>query len=61
VPVVQESIKSLREYYAGHAEDAQKLITVGESKPDTTMDARELAAWTMLVNELMNLDEVLNK
>jgi hypothetical protein len=60
-PVVLESIKALRDYYAGHAEDAQKLITVGESKPDTTMDARELAAWTMLVNELMNLDEVLNK
>ena len=34
---------------------------VGESKADTAMDATTLAAWTMLANELMNLDEVLNK
>ena len=26
-----------------------------------SLNASELAAWTMLVNELMNLDEVLNK
>jgi hypothetical protein len=61
MPVVLESIKALREYYSTHAEDAQKLITVGDSKPDASLDARETAAWTMLVNELMNLDEVLNK
>ena len=34
---------------------------VGESKPDATLDASTLAGWTMLVNQLMNLDEVLNK
>jgi hypothetical protein len=61
LPVVTESIQTLRDYYAGHAEDGQKLITVGESKPDASLSAGELAAWTMLVNELMNLDEVLNK
>ena len=38
-----------------------KLITVGESKPDPALDPATLAAWTMLANELMNLDEVLNK
>jgi hypothetical protein len=31
-----------------------------QAKPDE-LDPIELAAWTMLVNELMNLDEVLNK
>ena len=30
-------------------------------KPDASLTASELAAWTMLTNELMNLDEVLNK
>jgi hypothetical protein len=34
---------------------------VGESDPDKSLDPKELAAWTMLANELMNLDEVLNK
>jgi hypothetical protein len=37
------------------------LIAFGESKPDAKLDASELAAWTMLANQLMNLDEVLNK
>ena len=37
------------------------LIAVGESKPDLTLDPPVLAAWTMLANELMNLDEFLNK
>ncbi len=36
-------------------------MTVGESPWDTSLDAAELAAWTMLINQLMNLDEVLNK
>ena len=38
-----------------------KLIDVGESKADATMPPAELAAWTMVANQLMNLDEVLNK
>lgn len=61
LPVVQASLADLSAYYAGHAEDAQQLLAVGESKPDSSLDAAALAAWTMLANQLMNLDEVLNK
>ena len=42
-------------------EAAKKLITVGESAPDETLDAVEVAAWTMIANLILNLDEVLNK
>ncbi|MBI1831671.1 MAG: DUF1553 domain-containing protein, partial [Planctomycetes bacterium] len=59
--IVQESLNDLRAHYKTREADARKLITVGESQPDATLEARTLAAWTMLVNELMNLDEVLNK
>jgi hypothetical protein len=59
--VVQKSLDALAAYYQGHPDDAQKLVTVGESRPDATMDVPQLAAWTMLANELFNLDEVLNK
>ena len=52
---------SLLAHYKAHADDAKKLIAVGESKADASLDAATLAAWTMLANELMNLDEVLNK
>lgn len=59
--VIRGSLAELSTYYQQQAEDAKKLIAVGESKPDASLDAAKLAAWTMLVNQLMNLDEVLNK
>ncbi len=40
---------------------ARKLIGVGETKADATVDPAELAAWTMVANVLLNLDEVLTK
>jgi hypothetical protein len=59
--VVQASLSDLITYYQSKPDDAKKLVAVGESKADAALDAPNLAAWTMLVNELMNLDEVLNK
>ena len=53
-----------QEHLAGFRRDtsaAQKLITVGESKPHATLNPSELAAWTMVANLVMNLDEALNK
>ena len=43
------------------AEDAKKLLGIGESKADPAVNAGTLAAWTMLANEMLNLDEILNK
>ena len=59
--VVQSSLADLLDYYKAHADEAKKLIAVGESKADASLDPTTLAAWTMTANELMNLDEVLNK
>ena len=59
--VVKASLGELLAYYKAHPADAKKLIAVGESKADATLDVPTLAAWTMLANQLMNLDEVLNK
>jgi Protein of unknown function (DUF1553)/Protein of unknown function (DUF1549)/Concanavalin A-like lectin/glucanases superfamily/Planctomycete cytochrome C len=59
--IVKDSLAELRANYKAKPADAAKLIAFGESKPDATLDVAELAAWTMLVNELFNLDEVLNK
>ncbi len=60
-PVIEHSLSQLLDYYRQHAEEAQQLVSVGESPRDEMLDVATLAAWTMLTNELMNLDELLNK
>jgi len=59
--ICQASITDFLAHYKEKQGEAQKLIQTGESKPDPKVNATELAAWTMLANQLMNLDEVLNK
>jgi hypothetical protein len=40
---------------------ALDLLGVGESKWDATLDASELAAWTMVASAVLNLDETITK
>jgi hypothetical protein len=59
--VVGASLGKLQAFYREHPDEASKLLAVGDSKPASALPPAELAAWTMVCNELMNLDEVLNK
>ncbi|PYX32020.1 MAG: hypothetical protein DMG80_09020 [Acidobacteria bacterium] len=59
--VTQSVLNDLLAHYEAVPKDAEALLTVGESKVDSSIAAPELAAYTMTVNQLMNLDEVLNK
>jgi cytochrome c551/c552 len=59
--IVLASLKDLSAAFAAKPDEAKKLLTYGEAKADATMNPAQLAAWTMLTNQLMNLDEVLNK
>ena len=59
--VCRATYDDLLAYYKSHADDANKLLAVGESKRDESIDPATHAAWTMLTNQLMNLDEMLNK
>ena len=60
-PSLAASLADLRKFYDTHVPDAEALLKVGESKADEKLPKPEFAAWTMLCNEIMNLDEVLNK
>ncbi len=40
---------------------ADKLLRVGESKRDATLNVPELAAWTNVVSVILNLDEAVTK
>jgi hypothetical protein len=55
------ALADLRAHYRANVDAAKGLIAVGETKPDPTLDPAELAAWTILGNTLLNLDEVVTK
>jgi len=67
LPQAKELEVLLDVYKAGLAkfeadkEAATKLINVGESKPDEKLDTSQLAAWTMVANLILNLDETITK
>ena len=58
---LEESLLGFVKHYESRPRDAEKLIAVGESSPDTSLSVVELAAWTLLCNLLLNLDETLSK
>jgi hypothetical protein len=48
------------DWYQTRAEEAAKLVQVGESKNTETVPAPELAAWTMVANAILNLSETIS-
>ncbi len=48
-------------HYQENVEAAEQLARVGDSEVDNQLDATQLAAWTMLGNLVLNLDEVVSK
>ncbi len=59
--IVNSSLADLQAHYEKEPKEAEKLLAVGDSKPDAKLDVPTLAAYTMVANELFNLDENLNK
>ena len=59
--VLQRSFTQMQQHYAADPKAAHELIAVGESRSDPAIPAPELAAWTMVVSEMFNIDETLNK
>lgn len=61
VQIIKEDFDAFFDFYREDTDDARKLIAVGQSETDKSLDVAQLAAWTMVCNQLLNLDEVLNK
>jgi len=55
------SRKDFMTHYTAQPEDAKALLSVGERTSDPSLAAPLLASWTMVCNEVLNLDELLNK
>jgi hypothetical protein len=59
--IVAAGLKDLLAHYQQSPKAAAALVKVGESVADASLDQPTLAAYTMMANQLLNLDEVLNK
>ena len=59
--IVLTALRLHRDRYLGDPEAASKLINFGDSPPDPDITPSQLAAWTLVANLLLNLDEVVNK
>ena len=54
-------VNRLRREFAQRPDDARKLLKVGESKRNESIDPVEHAAWASLALSILNLDEALTK
>jgi hypothetical protein len=59
--IVVGAYDDLLSHYRVNGTAAAQLLAVGESKADGTLPPAELAALTMVANQIFSLDEALNK
>jgi len=59
--VLENSLDQMEKHYDSNPKAADALVREGESQPRANIPKTELAAWTMIANEMLNLDETLNK
>jgi hypothetical protein len=58
---LQRALARQRAHFAARVEAAQELARVGESKSTGVASPTEIAAWTVIANLLLNLDEALTR
>jgi hypothetical protein len=61
VAVLEKSLDQMNAHYAADPKAADELVNVGEKKRDASIPEQELAAWTMVASEMLNLDETVTK
>jgi hypothetical protein len=59
--VLEKSFREMEKHFAGNPKDARSLVNLGEARRDSSIPEPELAAWTMVASEMLNLDETVNK
>jgi hypothetical protein len=60
-PAFTKSLETFRGHFSAHADDATALLTTGESPVDASLPTADVATWTMIANQFLNLDEYVNK
>lgn len=58
---VQKTFESATAYYTQRPEQARLAISVGEKPVDDSLPEVELAAWSLIANQIFNLDETVTR
>jgi hypothetical protein len=58
---IAKSLERFRQHFTAHPDDAAGLLSTGESPADTTLPPVDIATWTLVANQFLNLDEYVNK
>jgi hypothetical protein len=61
IATLMKLLHSQRTRFAAHRDEAAKLIAIGASKHGHELDPVELAAWTVVLHTLFNLDETITR
>jgi hypothetical protein len=61
ISVIQGFLKDQVARFSAQPAEADKVLAIGESARDKALSAPEHAAWTMVCNMILNLDEVLTQ
>ncbi|MFO0845018.1 MAG: DUF1549 and DUF1553 domain-containing protein [Gemmataceae bacterium] len=59
--VLARLLRQQREHYRANADEARKLLQVGQASPPVGIDVAELAAWAAVARAVLNLDEVVTR
>jgi hypothetical protein len=59
--LLADTLATHRRHFAQNTEAASQVIANGESKPSPKIPVPEFAAWTMVANLVLNLDETINR
>jgi len=58
---IKTYLSKMEQKFKATQASAGKLISVGETKAPEELDPRDLASWTVIANQILNMDETLNK
>jgi hypothetical protein len=61
VALLAKSADKIRAHFVADAAAAKEILKVGEAPADDTLPPAELAEWTMIASQFLNLDEFLTK
>ena len=59
--LLEQRLAKYADHYRQHPDDAAAVLTTGHHPAPTDLPADELATWTLVANQFLNLDETLVK